>query len=462
MDARVDEFRAGLLGAPVSYREATERPVASRFGRELSRVLVAERAAGWEWVVAIGALFVFGRSNVLFFRQRLAGLFGGRAGALWQEDVALQSVFAVASVVVLAVAVRRASPSALLRQPILLAFTAMAWLSIMWSIEPQTTVRRALLFAGTVVVGWYVGDRFSFAGQLRIVVGVAMLAVVGSAIALVFWTDPATTTNGNPGQWSGIYVNRNLLGSVLSSGLLAMVFVLPSSSRRWPLYAVGAIFAALLVLTGSRTGPVALGGALAVAFCVWLFRRQTSRRLSAAAGAYITFASLGTIGLIVHWYWIEILQWLGRDPSLTKRRWIWEVDRWFAGHQPWTGWGFEALWTNPKAIDQAYGATGKYPYTAHNGYYEVQIGLGRIGLVLFVAFLAFAAWQAFRYAWRRTDVTSVWPLTFIVFAVIMNFSESFFLASEGITALTVACAVGVTERSRREGMTAPRAILGLS
>lgn len=446
----MDDLRTSVLPAVLRRKRSIEETFDRAFERGLTRVLAAERAAGWEWAVAIAAIFFFGRSNVLFFRQRLAAVFGGPAGVLWQDDVVLQVVFGAISAVVFVVAIRRARPSALLRQPLLMSFTALSWISIMWSIEPQISVRRALLFAGTVMVGWYVGDRFRFRDQLRIIVGVAVLGVLGTILALVFWTDLATTTNGNPGQWSGMYVNRNLLGSVLSFGLLAMVFLLRSSKRPWPLRIIAAIFLVLLMLTGNRTGPVALTCALAVAFCVWMLRRHTANTLTAAGGAYVSFATLGTVGLAVHWYWTDILRWLGRDPTLTHRSWIWEVNRWFSHARPWTGWGFEALWTNDRAIEQAYGAIGRYPFSAHNGYYEVLLSVGWPGLALFVAFLGLAVWKAFGYAWRNTDATSLWPLTFIVFAVIVNFSESLFVSSEAIMALTVACVVGVTEWSRRE------------
>ena len=70
------------------------------------------------------------------------------------------------------------------------------------------------------------------------------------------------------------------------------------------------------------------------------------------------------------------------------------------------------------------GVVGGWPFAAHNGYYEIVLGVGYLGLALFVAFLAVALWRAFQYAWHRRDVESLWPLTFIVFAVVVNFSES--------------------------------------
>jgi O-antigen ligase len=448
VDARID--LPSSLRRAVERRRTADRSIDRDFHVGLSRVLATDRAATWEWGVAIAALFVLGRSNVLFIRQRLSALIGTRAGPMWQDDIVLQLTFAIVQAVVLVIAIRRARPSALLRQPVLLAFVAMAWLSVMWSVEPDVSVRRVLLFAGTVAVGWFVGDRFAPKDQIRIVIAVSALAVVGTLIGLTFWNELATSTNGVSDQWSGIYVNRNLLAAVLSGGLLAIFFLPKNRARRWPMRALGVVLFFLLAGTQSRTGTIAIMCAGGVAFAVWLLRRYTADRLSATRGAYITFASLATVGLAVNWYWVEILSWFGRDPSLTKRTWIWEVDRWLVDRHPWTGWGFEAIWTHPRAVEQSFDATGRYPYSAHSGYFDLMLSLGRIGVVLFVAFLVVAAWRAFIYAWRRADVTSLWPLTFIVFAAVMNFSESLFVSSEALTALTIACAVAVTEWPKRQ------------
>jgi TRAP-type C4-dicarboxylate transport system permease small subunit len=63
---------------------------------------------------------------------------------------------------------------------------------------------------------------------------------------------------------------------------------------------------------------------------------------------------------------------------------------------------------------------------------------------LFVGFLAVASWRAFRKAWTRTDPESLWPLATIVFAIVVNFSESLFISSEAVFALAVAACVAAT------------------
>ena len=121
---------------------------------------------------------------------------------------------------------------------------------------------------------------------------------------------------------------------------------------------------------------------------------------------------------------------------------MWEVDRLFIEQRPWKGWGFEAVWAHPPAIEQAIAIFQTFPYSSHNGYYEIWLGLGGVGLAVFISFLALAAWSAFSLAWREEGgLDGLWPLTVLAFAVVINFSESLFVASDTVWAITVMAAV---------------------
>jgi exopolysaccharide production protein ExoQ len=405
----------------------------------------------------MAAVFILGRTPVLFFRQRLTLLFGGGAGPKWTNDLFLQSVFALVEIAVIVVAIRRAKPSTLLRQRVLLVFLGFAWLSIAWSIDPGVSLRRVLLFAGAAGVGWYIGDRFLPSQQAYIAAGAAGIGAVLSLIAVVVWRDLATrsiTTRAdlNKNLWSGIYVNRNLLAIVMSFGLLAVFVLLPTSRRRMWLVALACPLVYFLVLSQARTAPIALGVAVVTTLAVYLLRRIGGTTLTAQGGATVTLLTLGGVGFAVHLFWSNILRYLGRDVTLTGRTAIWEVDRWLSSARAWQGWGFEAIWTDPTVIKQSQRALGRYPFSAHNGYYEMLLSMGRVGLMLFVLFLASAAWRAFRYAWPRRDLASLWFVAVIVFAVVVNFSESMFASAEALWTLTVAASVGATEYGRRSGV----------
>ena len=117
VDARIGKSPGRVSGRTTATANG-RHSLAADLARALPRVLAAQRVAPWEWAVTVTALFLLGRSPVLFARQRLANVFGGRTGPLWQEDLVVQATFAVVIIVMLALAARRARASALMRQPL--------------------------------------------------------------------------------------------------------------------------------------------------------------------------------------------------------------------------------------------------------------------------------------------------------------------------------------------------------
>jgi O-antigen ligase len=407
-------------------------------------------------VATVFALFVLGRTPLLFLRLHTAELFWP-VRALWQDDLVVACAMGAVELVIIAVAARRASTDTLLRQPLLLAFLAFTWLSMTWSVEPDVTLRRSLLLVGAVCVGWYVGDRFSLREQIRLVSWLGWTALGSTVVALFIWNDLARSTTGIRGEWSGIYVNRNSLGLVMSMGVLATLFFIRTTERKGLVRTLCFLEFFVLFATKSKTGLIGMAVAVSVAVVIAFVRRSRSEKIGTVAAAYVVFAIFATIGLVVNNYWVAILRRLGRDPDLTGRTFIWELVKWFSRLHPVRGWGFEAIWANQHAISQAQAANGSlpaaagkgipggFPFAAHNGYYEILLGVGYVGLALFVGFLAFAVWRAFRYAWFRRDVESLWPLAFLVFAGVVNFSESLFVSGETLFVLTVAAAVAVAK-----------------
>jgi O-antigen ligase len=366
----------------------------------------------------------------------------------WQFDLYIRIAFVVVQAAVIAVASRRFSVRDLAREPFLLGYLAIAWASTIWSVEPGVTMWRALMLIGTTGVGWYLGERFTVR-QLGIVVAAAgAVGTAGCLIALAVVPKLAMMT-GTLYEWSGVYVNRNVLGWVLSAGALATVFVALQAKRRARVFlGVLVLIELLLVLkSGNRTGPGALGGATVVCVIVYVVRRYAKGKLVAF---WASILSLGAIFIgfgVVEWQWKRILVFAGRTITLSHRNVIWAVDRSFIAQHPWGGLGFEAVWTNRFTVAVASDLYGKFPYEAHSGYYEVAIGVGMIGLAILGIFLVLTLYRAFLYAWKGRDIGSLWPLAFLLFVLAANFTESLFVSSEALWAVLVGIAFALDRRT---------------
>jgi exopolysaccharide production protein ExoQ len=430
-------------------KAAPRRP--TRLSRVLQHTLVVDRPTTAEWLVTLVALFIMGRYPVLFFRERLAGVFGGPPGIVWENDVAIQATFGAAMLMVLILAAKRASGTVLLRQPLLLAFCAWVWASVAWSVEPATSARRALLFLGAAGVGWYLGDRYTLREQIRMAAYVSAVGLVVSLVAIAVWPEFALVTNWILGLVSGAYRSRNHFAPILGLAIMACAFMLFTEGKRFLPVIVGFGAAALFLnsLTGARTTSASLGAAAVAVGLAYVVRSTTGRWLPGWATGLAILAGLGGVGAWVYANFEQVVDVLGRRPTLSGRTGIWEVNLWFVEVRPWTGWGFEAIWAHPVTIELGHQLLGRHPWSSHSGYFEVILGTGWIGMGLLAAFLVFGFWQALLLAGRSRDAASLWPLAILTYVVLHNVSDGYFVSSDFFWALVVAVTVGATEANRR-------------
>src|SRR5439155_9069149 len=81
----------------------------------------------------------------------------------------------------------------------------------------------------------------------------------------------------------------------------------------------------------------------------------------------------------------ELAQSVGRDPTLTGRTNIWNAV--LSTHtNPILGTGYESFWLG-RRLNEVWRQAGAGINEAHNGYLEVYLNLGLIGLFLLVVFL---------------------------------------------------------------------------
>jgi O-antigen ligase len=395
------------------------------------------------------ALFVLGRATVLFFRLRFSAHFGGPLAPFWQDDPVIRTVFFLTEGTIALLAARVCEPRRLLRQWPLLVFLVIAGLSTTWSVEPNVTQLRVMGFVGASAVGYYLGARFSIRDQARAVAGTAAVGAGASVLALIVWPDIARATDWHHDQWSGVYVNRNLLAIVLALGLLSLPIV-ASRLRGLRLLAVSALACTELYLfwrTGNRTGVVALtAGAGAVALVAGL--RTTIRwGLSVRTGALAALGISAAAGYLVSLNWTTIVHGLGRNTTLSARTAMWTIDHQLLDARPWRGWGFEALWTHGPTIQEAAAKFHYAPLQAHNGYLEILLGVGWLGFGVFSLYLVVTLYRTFAHAWPVGTLEDLWPLALVVFILVSNASESFFIANEAMWALLVAAGVSVDRHS---------------
>lgn len=306
-----------------------------------------------------------------------------------------------------------------------------AFLSLVWSTAPEVTFRKAIAALLTSLYGVYLAFRFTPEAFLRLL-GTTLLLLLGLSIAFVFLL-PDWGLMGYPheGAWRGIFVHKNGLGRFAALGVLVFLALLlaPGRKRVW---LVG-LFLSGVVLAGARsaTSLVLAFAMLLVVSGLWIGQRY--RRLWPVL--LLLGVLLGASGSMVLAANYEVLlEALGKDVTLTGRIPLWLTLIPFIQERLWVGYGFGGFWLGwegPSAY--VWSLVGWGPVHGHNGYLDLWLDLGLVGLLLglwLLLRLILASVQ--RYVAEGFSSRALFQVGVVTFLIIYNFAESSFLRANNL------------------------------
>jgi exopolysaccharide production protein ExoQ len=306
------------------------------------------------------------------------------------------------------------------RQPWIIAFVGWATLSLTWSDDPQLTARRILGLICTAALGLFLGMKLEMKELLRLLAWAMAFAVITSFIAAIFFPSFGTMNDLGLVGWRGVFAHKNELGTKM--GVATIVFsCLLWEERKNRLIYLMLLFAsvALLLLSRSMTSLIVT----AMALSIGLYRSLRLRPVQKVA--FVAIASL--VGLPATVYLQSrtdsILAMMGRDSSLTGRIPLWQYSADAILHRPLLGAGWDAFWVG-EGGDRIRNMVHWAAPHAHNGFLEISLNIGLVGLVLFLLL----NWSCLRCAVRYSNDTSqpfrLWPLLFYCYYFFSNFTEA--------------------------------------
>jgi exopolysaccharide production protein ExoQ len=341
----------------------------------------------------------------------------------------------------------------------LLFFSAVALVSLSWSVDPMASSFRLLILMGSSVFAGYMAVRYS----LREVVVICawyfvVMAVLSVLIAL---SVPGMGTMEVPpynGAWNGIFWHRNYLGSMMALGSVVLLAAAVSDFRdqriRALIYLVGYVLNCILVWQSrSATGMILLlilQACLVVAFAWIRWHTYLQRK-------HYWMIGIGLLAMIVAALFNLdlLLGFFGRNSTFTGRVALWQYLWESTGSQrPWLGHGLGTLWTSPEFQRSVRDVLGwPYPvYIGDNVYMDVLLQLGYIGLTALVLVLSWASCYSIRVLLNERRIISAVPAIVLIYMLLTNYTLSYFLETESLTWLIfLACVFAAQESVRYYG-----------
>jgi exopolysaccharide production protein ExoQ len=348
--------------------------------------------------------------------------------------------------------------------PVLIYF-AFCLVSVLWSDFPEIAFKRWFKSIGDLVmVLIVVTDPEPFGALKRFLSRVGFVLLPPSIVLTRYFGNlgRAYTPDGLSMN-TGVTTNKNTLGVitlVLALGAVWRVVMLlfregrePNRGRR--LLAQGALLAiavAVLAMSQSATSQAcfALGTALILAT-----HFRTIRRHPGAVHALVLTILLGGGAVMFFGGGAGVTQVLGRESTLTGRTDIWAAVLPVVPN-PVVGAGFETFWLGPR-LERVWSHLSKYNHTneAHNGYIEVYLNLGWLGVAL-IAIILLRGYNRTVAVFRYDPVIGSLLLAYVFAAAFHSITEAGFrLLDPGWVFLLLAVvaaggmASGTGKRARR-------------
>lgn len=185
------------------------------------------------------------------------------------------------------------------------------------------------------------------------------------------------------GAWRGIYMHKNFLGQTAALCLSGALFAGAGIVHPAVKWGIAALMLFLIVMSTSAS---ALAIVPLAALLVWLtLMLDGSKR----AMAVIYFA-IGAV--VVYFVGNWVLAELGRDPTFTGRTDVWSIALKWIQDRPVMGYGYTSLTYGGFSFELFHKRGVIDP---HNAYLDLLLGVGAIGLMLFVIAVV-AAWMGAR------------------------------------------------------------------
>lgn len=305
-----------------------------------------------------------------------------------------------------------------------LLLIALATASLLWSVDTGVSTRRLVALILNLPIAIYFAFSIGRERALKALGLTSVLLCVLCIVAVVMPGGGVVTGGGkHAGAFQGVFPNKTASG--LFFGLATILFWANlchvRKGSRWRLFwLVNMVMGfALLILSDSRTpllATVFAGGVIWLALFVfaprgWQKRLQTSLR----GGLALSGIMLGALSLPIA---VSIVLFvIGRDLTLTGRWNLWKYAITKGWNQPWLGAGLKAFWTDALTIDllvvhASWGDTlsvKSMTANAHNGYIDVWLELGFVGLAVFFFFWTSFGLKAVRRL-RRDGIGAAWYL----------------------------------------------------
>jgi exopolysaccharide production protein ExoQ len=355
----------------------------------------------------------------------------------------------VAGIIVLIARKRRTTAFLKASWPVLMYFT-FGLISVLWSDFADIAIKRWIKAVGDVVIVLIIVTEVDPVAALKRLFARVGFVLMSASILLIKYYPAlgrAYDPDGMPMN-TGVTINKNMLGVttlVIAIGALWVCLNLLNSKtqqnrgRHLLAHITLLVFSVVVLVLSHSATSLACFGVSTVLICAMYLPLIRKRPKTVHALVLVLVATAAVV--VLFGGHIFVTHALGRETNLTGRTDIWAAVLPVVPN-PIVGAGFESFWLGPR-LEKVYANLSDYMHVneAHNGYIEVYLNLGWVGVCLIVAIIV-SGYRGSVAAFRRDRAIGSLMLAYVASAVIYSATEAGFRMLDPIWIFLILAVVG--------------------
>ncbi|PSB02091.1 O-antigen ligase family protein [Merismopedia glauca] len=295
--------------------------------------------------------------------------------------------------------------------------------SFFWSYDPTITKSRVIALFGTILFSLYLASRYSLKEQLELLGWTFGIIIVTSFLLGIALPNYGKMEGVHWGKWRGIYSHKNVLGKVMTpSAIVFLLLAMKAQAKSWIFW--GGLSSSVLLIILSKSSSALLNIIILIS-ALLLFQILKWR------SDFMLTALLGILSISIILYTLvttnaaTITALFGKDLTLSGRTNFWPLILDKIAQQPWLGYGFGAFWKGfDGPSDYIWHASSFKAPNSHNGYLDLCLELGLVGLSIYLIGYFISLQKALFYVRAVKTYDGFFPALFLVYIVLANLTES--------------------------------------
>lgn len=310
------------------------------------------------------------------------------------------------------------------QEKFLAVFFLWTLLSIIWSGSPDVTFKRWIQIFGSYMVIISIFVHSESVEDILKFFRIILLIYIPISFISVLAIPGATMSYQGESAWRGLAAHKNGFGQISLVSSLFWLFALRNhkSKFKWKEYSM--FFISLILLIGSKSSTSIITFFI-IGLVIFFVNIKEKFSINGIGKWLLYFLCLFFVVCLIFAAILfpsvldSFFNLTGKDPTFTGRTDLWTDVLSIVSKKIIWGIGYGAFWVpNSAQLNYIYQIYIWLPQQSHNGYIDIIIETGLIGLSIFASMLI-----AYFYRNSKWQIENFWKY-FIIAAIILNFQES--------------------------------------